>query len=142
MIKPIETIYKGYKFRSRLEAKWAVFFDEVGVRWVYEPEGFDIDGKWYLPDFWLPDDEWFLEIKPTKNISQEDQDKIAALDDSSYDLPDPYKAQGVMVLIGEPEIPVSSGPGEWNSTYFLMWQTCGDERRYIDAVNFVRQYRF
>lgn len=27
-IKAIDTIYKGYKFRSRLEARWAVFFDE------------------------------------------------------------------------------------------------------------------
>lgn len=25
-IKPIETIYNGYHFRSRLEARWAVFF--------------------------------------------------------------------------------------------------------------------
>jgi hypothetical protein len=25
--KAIETHYKGYRFRSRLEARWAVFFD-------------------------------------------------------------------------------------------------------------------
>ena len=30
-IKAIETIYNGYKFRSRLEARWAVFFDEAGI---------------------------------------------------------------------------------------------------------------
>lgn len=51
-IKPIETIYKGYKFRSRLEARWAVFLDALGVKWEYEPEGFKLpNGKWYLPDF-------------------------------------------------------------------------------------------
>lgn len=51
-IKPIETFYKGYRFRSRLEARWAVFFDALGVKWEYEPEGFELpSGKRYLPDF-------------------------------------------------------------------------------------------
>ena len=54
MIKAIETKYKGYRFRSRTEARWAVFFDAMGVAWEYEKEGYDIDGKWYLPDFYLP----------------------------------------------------------------------------------------
>lgn len=36
MIKAIETSYKGYRFRSRTEARWAVFFDALGVRWEYE----------------------------------------------------------------------------------------------------------
>lgn len=51
-IKAIETEYNGYKFRSRLEARWAVFFDELGVEYEYEPEGFDLgNGLYYLPDF-------------------------------------------------------------------------------------------
>jgi hypothetical protein len=51
-IKPIETFYKGYKFRSRLEARWAYFFDLCGVRWTYEPEGYDLGNSlYYLPDF-------------------------------------------------------------------------------------------
>lgn len=51
-IKPIETIYNGYKFRSRLEARWAVFFDAMGIKYEYEPEGFRLqDGSCYLPDF-------------------------------------------------------------------------------------------
>lgn len=53
-MKVIETEYKGYRFRSRLEAKWAVFFDACGVEWEYEPEGYDLgDGIRYLPDFLL-----------------------------------------------------------------------------------------
>lgn len=50
----IQTTYKGFKFRSRLEARWAVFFDTIGTNWEYEPEGFDL-GKlgWYLPDFYV-----------------------------------------------------------------------------------------
>lgn len=55
-MKAIETFYKGYRFRSRLEARWAVFFDACGVKWEYEPEGFDLgDGNYYLPDFLLHD---------------------------------------------------------------------------------------
>lgn len=51
-IKPIETEYNGYRFRSRLEARWAVFFDALGVSYEYEPEGFELpSGKKYLPDF-------------------------------------------------------------------------------------------
>lgn len=53
-MQAIETVYKGYRFRSRLEARWAVFFDAMGIKWEYEKEGYDLDGVWYLPDFWLP----------------------------------------------------------------------------------------
>ncbi len=62
-IKAIETSYKGYRFRSRLEARWAVFFDALGVTWEYEKEGFHFDGKRYLSDFWLPDLSLWVEIK-------------------------------------------------------------------------------
>lgn len=55
MLKAIETRYKGYRFRSRLEARWAVFFDALGVGWEYEKEGFELISGRYLPDFWLPD---------------------------------------------------------------------------------------
>lgn len=63
-IQAIETSYKGYRFRSRLEARWAVFFDALDVLWEYENEGYDLgkDG-WYLPDFWIAN-TWYVEIKP------------------------------------------------------------------------------
>jgi hypothetical protein len=63
-IKPIETNYKGCRFRSRLEARWAVFFDAAGIEWEYEPEGYDIDGVPYLPDFFLRGQKAYVEIKP------------------------------------------------------------------------------
>ena len=54
-LKAIETVYGGCRFRSRLEARWAVFFDHLEIEWVYEKEGFDLEEHgWYLPDFWLP----------------------------------------------------------------------------------------
>jgi len=64
-IKAIETVYNSYRFRSRLEARWAVFFDTLGVPYEYEPEGFELrGGNRYLPDFWLPTCDCWLEIKP------------------------------------------------------------------------------
>jgi hypothetical protein len=66
-IQAIETVYRGHRFRSRLEARWAVFFDAVGIRYEYEPEGFEIstwDGdKRYLPDFRLTDLGTWVEVK-------------------------------------------------------------------------------
>ena len=72
-IKPIETVYNGYRFRSRLEARWAVFFDALGIKYEYEPEGYTLqDGTKYLPDFMIYvrhrsyEDEWepvFAEVK-------------------------------------------------------------------------------
>ena len=78
-IKPIETLYKGYRFRSRTEARWAVFFDALGIEWEYEKEGYDLgELGWYLPDFWLPEWACFAEVKGSK-FSQEEFEKAAAL---------------------------------------------------------------
>ena len=64
VIQAIETEYQDYKFRSRLEARWAVFMSELGVPYEYEKEGYDLeDYGWYLPDFWLPTMDSWLEIK-------------------------------------------------------------------------------
>ena len=67
-IKPIETIYNGYRFRSRLEARWAVFFDTLGVKYEYEPQGFQFNGTWYLPDFKIYDVEGEHDICWRKDI--------------------------------------------------------------------------
>lgn len=63
-LKAIETRYAGHRFRSRLEARWAVAFNALGIRWEYEKEGFDLpkSGR-YLPDFWLPDLSCWVEVK-------------------------------------------------------------------------------
>ena len=91
LMKPIETIYGGYRFRSRLEARWAVFFDALGIKWVYEPEGYDLGRLgYYLPDFWLPGIGCFGEVKP-KKFTEEEWDKSSSLPDYCLilgDLPD------------------------------------------------------
>lgn len=77
-IKVIPTKYKGILFRSRLEARWTVFFDFMGIEWIYEPEGYEVDGEHYLPDFSLPSlycrttprKGWIAEIKPTMDYNR------------------------------------------------------------------------
>ena len=63
--RTIPTLYKGYNFRTRLEARWAVFFDHLGVQWDYESEGYTLgNGLRYLPDFWLPNNNMWVDVKP------------------------------------------------------------------------------
>lgn len=51
-----KTLYNNTFFRSKLEAKWAVFFDLAGIKYQYEPEAFLCEDKsQYTPDFFLPD---------------------------------------------------------------------------------------
>lgn len=92
-IKPIETRYNGYRFRSRLEARWAVFFDELEIEYIYEKEGFDL-GKagYYLPDFWLPQVFMWAEVKP-KPLNDTELEKVKALvQGTGYDC---------LILVGE-----------------------------------------
>ena len=51
----LPTKYNGYNFRSRTEARWAVFFDAMKIKYYYEHEDFILpNGRRYLPDFYLP----------------------------------------------------------------------------------------
>ena len=60
----MDSLGEGYLFRSRLEARWAVFFDAMGIEWEYEPEGIVLsDGTNYLPDFYLPHFHCYFEVK-------------------------------------------------------------------------------
>ena len=93
-MKAIETHYKGYRFRSRLEARWAVFFDALGVKWEYEPEGYELDGVRYLPDFYLPQVRMYGEVKP-EPFNRIDLDKARRLVTATR-LP-------VLMLIGMPD---------------------------------------
>lgn len=113
MLVPIETTWRGYKFRSRLEARWAVFFDSLGLKWEYEPEGFELgDGLRYLPDFrvrypgrgdWEVHHQWF-EVKgdPT-SLSQQEWEKLVRFE----------KAHGLTILDGTPEARMYLTVSEW-----------------------------
>lgn len=104
-IKPIETRYKGYRFRSRLEARWAVFFDALNFQWEYEPEGFVLsDGTHYLPDFRVKTpqgkDVWY-EIKPSGVLSDTKFDLFLA-DQWMWDTDDSDPTFRAALLSGDP----------------------------------------
>lgn len=66
-ITAIPTLYKGTEFRSRLEARWAAFFDQVSWPWTYEP----LDFAGYVPDFTLNFYKPLLvEVKPATALSE------------------------------------------------------------------------
>lgn len=102
-IKPIETVYNGYRFRSRLEARWAVFFDASGIRYEYEPDGFEVDGEKYLPDFYLPELDVYAEVKP-EDLSRIDEICKAARVCC-------YATNKILILLGE--IPNIEECGLW-----------------------------
>jgi hypothetical protein len=75
-IKAHPTNYHGVTFRSRLEARWAAFFDFIGWSWEYEP----IDLNGWTPDFRVHWDcghsecpnghTLMIEVKPYYDISE------------------------------------------------------------------------
>ena len=76
-IKPIETFFKGDRFRSRLEARWAVFFDALGIEYNYEQQGYRMsNGDCYLPDFYLPNSNYYVEVKGFNDHLFEDISRI------------------------------------------------------------------
>ena len=107
VIKPIETVYSGYRFRSRLEARWAVFFDVMKIKYEYEMEGYDLgDGVYYLPDFYLPDLDVFVEIKPHKHININDVEKL-----SGFCMHVGFSGRRFLLIIGTPGDQVMLMPG-------------------------------
>jgi hypothetical protein len=72
VIKAIETVWNGYRFRSRVEARWAMFFTGMGIEFEYELEGFVLeDGTYYLPDFYLPQVKMWAEVKGQEFTKEE-----------------------------------------------------------------------
>jgi hypothetical protein len=84
-IKSIPTEYNGTLFRSKLEARTAKLLDRDGVEWVYEPEGLDCFGTWYLPDFFLPSINTFIEVKGV--VDHDALKKVDALARAANGLP-------------------------------------------------------
>lgn len=87
------TVYKGIQFRSRLESRWAIFFDTLQIKWIYEPRSIFIECDdrvkdvcpcepqncpgyiYYTPDFYLPDFDQNVEIKGTYDAFMDERFK-------------------------------------------------------------------
>jgi len=112
------TTYRGVLFRSRLEAKWAAFFDNVKWNWEYEPCGFD----GWIPDFAIYGDPKiiYVEVKPIVKFCTETSDKIDSAADTSHPI----------ILIGQ-TCPVPGFDGTCDDTMQLGWMR--DELGWSDA---------
>lgn len=120
----IPTWYDGTLYRSRGEARWAVYFDSIGWEWVYEP----VDGDGYIPDFLIKGKSpFFIEVK-------------SATQEAKYREPIPKIAAGVGQRWGHDILVVGAdvvihgdvagilvdflhGPDDWNTTY-AEWVYC------------------
>ena len=130
-IKAIQTIYDNYRFRSRLEARWAVFFNRAGIEYRYEEEGFELPfGVKYLPDFHIndPDYGWCCaEIKPDEFSTEE------------------YLKCIMLSMVVKQRVILFTGLPDYGSTYHMIrpcWGPEGDELclTYLEVWGF-RTYR-
>lgn len=130
-VQVIPTEYHGTLFRSRLEARWAVLFDVLHMPWEYEPEAFGNRVTGYTPDFWLPEQGVFIEVKPTEVY---DHDKVALACQAT--------GKNVVIVIGRPGLPrymtegcsdcvgesftgpFIQGPEEWGWDNFYLLTEC------------------
>lgn len=133
----IETTYKGFRFRSRLEARWAAMFDQLRWRWDYEP----LDGNHYIPDFLIHGEApCLVEVRPcvTRDDYLREARKVVAGLEGVWD--------GHVVLVGAS--PTSDGaqsdmwvphtwlyagfyvmgPANWYSAPSpIAWTRCGED---------------
>lgn len=79
-IRPIETRYGGRRYRSRLEARWAVYFDALSIDFEYERQGYTNGDACFLPDFWLPhvglrgfNNGVYVEVKPSVYTDEDER---------------------------------------------------------------------
>jgi hypothetical protein len=105
-IPGIPTLYQGRRYRSRLEARWACFFDLLG--WHYEYEPCDLDG--WIPDFALCEaSPVFVEVKPVTAFPQ----KVASKIESALEIAE--------VLIVGMTLPLGVGIGAWSQRPSVGW---------------------
>lgn len=134
-MKAIQTGFRNELFKSRLEAKWAVFFYCLGIEYVYEPEGFTNGRDKYLPDFYLPkvksthhdEGSVYLEIKPRSYAKTEVTNGNASK----------WFTKPLVLCVGSPieclgedygdnESPYITGSGIWDNYHRLAYcYNCG-----------------
>jgi hypothetical protein len=97
-MKAIPTFYDRIEYRSRLEARWAAFFHQLGWQYIYEP--FDADH--YIPDFIIHGEGPLLvEIKPV--VTQEEYELVATEVDHRLGDDDGAWRNGVVVFGVSPQ---------------------------------------
>lgn len=140
MIPSNKPIYNGTKFRSDLEGRWAVFFDALGIIWMYEIQTFEwrcSDKKIiYTPDFWLPQVSMWAEVKPKKFNDKEVQKAFLLAKESR---------KAVLALINTPnfqsyysyEVHLNCPLNQFDNNYYKSVHSCS-----AVYYNLVTEYLF
>lgn len=137
-LKAIQTYYNGYLFRSRLEARWAVFFDACGVDYEYEPEGYDLgNGLMYLPDFLLhgvegrSSGDLYVEVKGQMNDN--DAMKINRFAELGMETPDQCgKSKTAILVVGK----LPDGDSIEDITRYIEDKAYSDHKYWPNEFNF------
>ena len=151
------TWYKSVKFRSRLEATWAAFFDLAGWEWSYEPIDLEVtlDGGrkvCWTPDFYVKfpcghsecryDPPWganghhelYVEVKPYSTLDQFKGHVVHEISPTKWD--PPHAAMfGLDPSVSEWTMSHGSGGGidsvdSWVNGWEDYWATAGNLTRY------------
>jgi len=122
--------YEGTWFKSKLEARWAVFFDSFNMKWKYESRGFFLkkSNLYYLPDFYLPDLDVWWEVKPDEP-GEVEQEKCS-------DLCEQTKSR-VFVAFGDIPFP---HPGDGISAYCWMYHLCNEQIKGAGTIGWDSSY--
>lgn len=136
----IPCVYKGVVYRSRTEGKWAVLFDELGLLFDPEPQGYDSYwGTSYLPDFLVHAGcgPLWVEVKPTMDA---DLPGVQRWRNFAAERPDPAKSRAVLligapkiynetIVIGGDEDADDPGDGPWEDD-LQIWRPCPSGRHF------------
>ena len=129
-IAPIPTVYGGIRYRSRLEARWAAFFDLVHWDYIYEPADL---GKW-SPDFLLLPGpaRGLVEVKPITSFDVETAARMAtAARKANFD--------GALMLLGTAPFRAPDDPdrfviGWYGGSEWREWKFATPKRANIPRI--------
>lgn len=119
--RAIETHYAGYRFRSRLEARWAVFFRHLDIDFQYEHQGYMVNGQPYLPDFRLKACGTWVEVKGSEE--ELDHDLMLAAAAQLPERPRASKGGPRLLILGPiPDAPEAGDLGWVGLEVLRVWQ--------------------
>lgn len=113
-IKAFPTEYRGRTYRSRLEARWAAFFDLLG--WDVEYEPMDL-GAW-SPDFLIRSPEGAEVLVEVKPITSFEKDIAAKMARATHEV----RSEASLLLVG-------LAPQTLNSGLVLGWYGSPEDGR-------------
>jgi hypothetical protein len=122
------TLYQSTLFRSRLEARWAAFFDLIEWKWKYEPIDFD---DW-VPDFSVeflcghsdcsPTHVLYAEVKPYYSTEEFDGHPVTENDyGAKYGLHGGLRL-GIEPSVAHAEFVHGAGGGKYEGHDLFMWR--------------------